>query len=355
MARVNKKNKKPVWREWLEAILIAVLVVWAVKTFLFEAYTIPTTSMEKTLMAGDYLVVEKLTYGARLPITPLSIPLVGKTSHWIPLEKTFSDIITLPYLRMPGVRSIKKNDVIVFNYPIEHSFPIDKRTNYIKRCVAEPGDTLAIKKGELYINDELQEMPEHGQLNYILQFDNMDAYQLFMKKEEIADGGLMRKNVAKIPLTQQQYNFYKDSLPVDRRLQPHYTYEDYLFPGTEEYKWNIDHYGPLVVPKKGEAVELNLKNLPFYYEIISTFEKNDLKLIDGKIYINEKEINTYTFKMNYYFALGDNRYYSADSRFWGFIPEDHISGKAALVIFSLKNGEGFFDNIRWERWFKKIK
>src|SRR5690606_18650091 len=130
--------------------------------------------------------------------------------------------------------------------------------------------------------------------------------------------------------------------------------EDYLFPISEKIKWNIDHYGPVIVPEKGKTIDLNLENLPFYYEVISTYEENELKIIDNKIYINGEESNKYTFKMNYYFALGDNRYYSADSRFWGFVPENHISGKASFVIFSLSEGTSFLKRIRWNRFFKKI-
>jgi signal peptidase I len=357
LLRKSDKKKSP-FREWSEAIVFAVIAATIIRTFLLEAFTIPTSSMEKTLLIGDFLFVSKVSYGARVPMTPIAFPFVHHTMPLTDSVKSYSTAIQLPYLRLPGFGKIKNNDIVVFNYPMEDFRPIDKQENYIKRCVAIPGDSLQVKDAVLYINRKPAFVPANMQLRYYLKTDGTpldpDAlqrlgitdisfdpdnfqgdYQLLTTPEK-ADKLASFSNVQKvIPMVEPSKNIRVDPM---------------MFPQSPLYGFNVDNFGPVYVPAKGATVPLNLKTLPMYKRIITVYEKNTLEVKDSLIFINGKRATEYTFGMNYYFMMGDNRHNSLDSRFWGFVPEDHIVGKAVFIWLSLDNTTGnIFKKIRWGR------
>jgi signal peptidase I len=355
------KKKKGFFREWFDAILFAVVAATIIRMFLIEAYTIPTSSMEKSLMVGDFLFVSKVSYGPRIPMTPLAFPLVHHTMPFSNSTKSYSEAIKLPYKRLPGLGSIKNNDIVVFNYPMEDFRPVDKRENYIKRCVAIPGDTLQVIEANLYINGELAYQPQDMQKLNLLKTSGvtLNPNSKIRHKYDLVDGG---------PISNQGDHrfFLSESVKAElgeeaviESIQPEIKSDgqamDYIFPHDSNYRWNEDNFGKLAIPKAGVTVKLNVDNLPLYERIISFYEKNDLKVEEDRIYINGMEADSYTFKMNYYFMMGDNRHNSADSRFWGFVPEDHIVGKAVFIWLSLDSyAKGIFDKIRWKRLFTYI-
>lgn len=347
------KKKKSVAREWLDAGIFAVVAATIIRTFLFEAYTIPTSSMEKSLMVNDYLFVSKMHYGPRIPMTPLSFPFVH---HTMPLfgGKSYSEWIKLPYKRLPGFSEIKRNDDVVFNWPQDHENdrPVDKKENYIKRCVGIPGDTLLLKKGVLYINGKEGYKPKFQQFKYTIATttgqtvneDILAEYDIYAEENQPFTYCLTEQdleNVKKIPnvIVKKEMDFM-DSIFVHPGL----------FPGDTSHAWNIDFYGPVWIPKKGKTITLTPQNIALYSTIITEYEKHTLSVNNGQFVIDGKATNQYTFKMNYYWMMGDNRHNSSDSRFWGFVPEDHVVGKAWFVWFSYgKKG------IRWNRMFRGIK
>ncbi|MBN8703555.1 MAG: signal peptidase I [Bacteroidetes bacterium] len=356
---VKKLRRIITYRQWLKATFFAFLVVLVLRTFLFEAYTIPTSSMEKTLQVGDFIFVNKLSYGARLPITPLSIPF---SHQYIPLLgiRSYLTWIQSPYFRLPGINSIKRNDIIVFNYPMETGVPIDHRTHYIKRCIALPGDSIEINESKVFVNDSLLELPVNAELNYIIKTEkkghfNPDSFAMM----GITDGGrISGKGDYMFSLTDsalsrvaRMNNIKEIKQYVDKRGVAN----DMVFPNDKKYSWNIDNWGPMKVPKAGDSTMLTLENLPLFYRIIVFYEKNELEIKYDSIYINGNVSSYYTFKKNYYFMLGDNRHSSADSRFWGFVPEDHIVGKAVYLFTSVDKSKSFFKKIRRERTFKSIE
>jgi signal peptidase I len=354
----SDKKKTPL-REWGDAILFAVIAATLIRTFLIEAFTIPTSSMEKSLLIGDFLFVSKISYGARTPMTPISFPFAHHTMPFTETVKSYSEIIQLPYFRLPGLGKIKNNDVVVFNYPMEDFRPVDKQENYIKRCVGIPGDKLEIKNGILYINNKLADMPERMQWKYHVQTDGSDfnfktliEMQIteFAKTSSLGDWEmtLTKENAEKL-------KSFGNVVHVEPIFEKNGNYSEYVFPFNPENKWNIDNYGALSIPKAGTTVALNMSSLPAYKRIIEVYEKNQLEVKNGRIFINNKEASSYTFKMNYYFMMGDNRHNSLDSRFWGFVPEDHIVGKAVFIWLSLNNNAtSIFNKVRWERVFASI-
>jgi signal peptidase I len=243
------------------------------RTFIFQSYSVPSNSMNNTLKAGDYIFVNKLAYGARIPMTPLTIPF--SNVYW--------EGIQLPYFRTIGYSKIKQQDIVVFNFPLDNGLPIDQRQNYVKRCIAVAGDTLEINKGVVFINNKA-----------LIEAKN----------------------------TLFQVDADKNRILVDSNV-----YSPAVFPNNADVKWNIDYFGPLYIPKKGDSIVLTKNNLLFYKRIIENFEHNKLAIINDSIFINVQPIKYYHFKMNYYFMMGDNRNNSIDSRFWGFVPEDHIIGR----------------------------
>ena len=345
-------------KEWFHAVLFALVTVIIVRGFFIEAFTIPSPSMEKTLQVGDFILVSKLSYGARIPITPLSVPFAHQTLPFTN-SKSYLDWFHFPYLRLPGTSEIKRNDIIVFNYPMETDLPIDHRTHYVKRCIAMPGDTLEIKEGKVFINAFLSIEPEYSQFNYLIKTDKPGLEDSTLKKLNITEGGrisvkgdymlAMTKANAEILTQMKQVKDVK--IYSDKKG----SYSDFIFPHNDKFPWNIDFFGPLVIPQKGDSVEINLKNIALYERIITRYEENTLSIIHDSIYINNKPTSHYKFKMNYYFMMGDNRHNSADSRFWGFVPENHIVGKAVYILLSInKEAEGR-SKIRWDRCFTKLQ
>lgn len=353
----NKKKKSPT-REWVDAIVFAVVAATFIRMFTIEAYTIPTSSMEKSLLIGDFLFVSKMSYGPRIPNTPLSFPFAHHTLPLTKNTKSYLDWIKWDYKRLPGFGKIKNNDVVVFNYPMEDFRPVDKRENYIKRCIAIPGDTLLIVDKQVFLNSEANLNPPKMQFAYNVKTDGTGFNPKILKKLDITEGSpvtnlgewslRMTKDVA------EKVEEFDNVLGVEESNMKEGVFADYIFPHTPAYPWNVDNFGPLVIPKKGATVELNAKNLPIYERVITIYEGNKLETSGGKIMINGQETTSYTFTMDYYFMMGDNRHNSADSRFWGFVPEDHVVGKAVFIWLSLDKNESFFKKIRWSRLFSFI-
>ncbi len=392
----RKKVKKTIVREWVDAIIFAVIAATIIRTFLIEAYTIPTSSMEKSLLRGDFLFVSKIAYGPKIPNTPLSFPFVHHTMPMSTDRKSFVEWIKLGYFRFPGLNSIKNNDVVVFNYPegdtvstvfqsnvsyyrLVREFgrdnvwrnkrkfgniiyrPVDKRENYIKRCVGIAGDTLQIINQAVYINGELLDFPPHGQFKYIVT----------------APKGISKRTREELDISDEDYNIWKrdrsrelpltaamaEELRKDPSVQevalsvsPSGEWVDYLFPFDPRYPWNVDNYGPIYIPEKGKTVSLTTENLPLYRRLITVYEGHDLEVQGDRILIDGKETDTYTFGMDYYWLMGDNRHNSADSRFWGFVPQDHVVGKASFVWLSLDPEKSLFGGkIRWNKLLRVIR
>ncbi|MBN3034059.1 MAG: signal peptidase I [Bacteroidales bacterium] len=393
-AEKRKKIKKSWIREWVDAIIFAVIAATIIRTFLIEAYTIPTSSMEKSLLRGDFLFVSKVSYGPKVPNTPLSFPFVHHTMPMSKDRKSFLEWIKLPYYRFKGFREIKNNDVVVFHYPegdtvstrfqSERSYyvlvkeygrdevwrnkrkfgniiyrPVDKRENYIKRCIGIPGDTLEIINQEVYINGRLLPFPEKGQFKYSisatgpihrdiqdeLEISGEDYQQMFVKYSELPLTNIAAERIESIPVVRK----------VERQIAPKGMWFPVLFPFDERYPWNLDNFGPVYIPQKGTTVPISLENISLYERIITVYEGNELNIVDGEIYINGEKADTYTFRMDYYWMMGDNRHNSADSRFWGFVPEDHVVGKAVFVWLSLDPDKPLFGGkIRWNKTFRLI-
>jgi signal peptidase I len=303
--------------------------------------------------------VSKVSYGARVPMTPISFPFAHHTMPFTETVKSYSELIKLPYFRLPGLGEIKNNDVVVFNYPMEDFRPVDKQENYIKRCVGIPGDKLEVKQGILYINDKMADMPERMQWKYHVQTDGSDFNPKTLMDLQITEGA-KTSNMGDYELTLTKENAEKvkafgNVVHIEPMFDKAGVYAEYIFPFDPQRKWNVDNYGSLTIPKAGETVALNMSTLPIYKRLIEVYEKNKLEIKDSKIYINDVLASSYTFKMNYYFMMGDNRHNSADSRFWGFVPEDHIVGKAVFVWLSLDNNStSIFNKVRWKRVFVSI-
>jgi signal peptidase I len=370
--KYKKTLKKSTSREWTEAIIFAVIAATLIRTFLIEAYTIPTPSMERSLLVGDFLFVSKLNYGPRLPETPIAFPFAH---HTMPLigTKAYIDAIKLPYYRFPGLSEVKKGDVVVFNYPMEadtpFNRPVDKRENYIKRCQGGPGDTLSVVDAQVYVNGKAAPNPPGEQIDYSFSTTGGLPLNPQVKEDlEISDYG----NVAASTMTKSAANTLK-GYPSVKSVTPniskrgvadpnspvfplkypiHYQLTDKL----PDYKWNVDNFGPIIIPKKGWTVKLDSLTFPLYERAIEVYENNKVAVSGKDILINGKKTDTYTFKMNYYWMMGDNRHDSEDSRYWGFVPEDHIVGKALFIWMSWDDSENasFFSRIRWSRLFRGI-
>jgi|TARA_B110000196_G_scaffold320211_1_gene341145 signal peptidase I len=358
----KKKKKKSELRNWFDAILFAVIAATILRTFLIEAYTIPTSSMEKSLLIGDFLFVSKVSYGPRVPITPLAFPLVH---HTMPIGdgKSYSESIQLPYHRMKGLGEVERNDCVVFNWPAETlGRPIDKKENYIKRCVGIPGDKIEVIDGQLMVNSAPQEEFEgmKNQFQYTVKTKGTGLNpKILYEKYDITEGGYGRnQNEYMLTLTNKNrdaLSTFPNVKSVEKRVKTKNKFEEYIYPNSKNFSWNEDNYGPLIIPKSGTKIDLTTENLPLYKDIIERYERNSLEVVAGEILINKTVATTYTFKMNYYWLMGDNRHNSADSRFWGFVPEDHIVGKALFIWMSWdKNAKGL-KKIRWNRLFDGVK
>jgi len=361
--RVKKeKKKKSEVRSWIDAIGFAVIAATILRTFLIEAYTIPTSSMEKSMLIGDFLFVSKVAYGPRVPITPIAFPLVH---HTMPIGngKSYTEAVQLPYHRMKGLGEIERNDCVVFNWPAETlGRPVDKKENYVKRCVGVPGDKIELINAQLMVNDAPQEEPEgmKKQWHYNVSTKGTGLNpNILYEKYDITEGGYGRnKNEYNLTLTNESRDAiqsFTNVTSVKKQYEKSGIYADYIFPHDKNYKWNVDNFGPITVPAAGETVSITTENLSIYKDIIERYENNKLEVVAGEIYINDKVATTYTFAMDYFWMMGDNRHNSADSRFWGFVPENHIVGKALFVWMSWdKNAKGL-KKIRWNRLFSSVK
>ena len=359
LLKTRPGQRKSKTREWIDAIIFAVIAATLIRTFLIEAYTIPTPSMEKSLLVGDFLFVSKLSYGPRVPNTPLSFPFTHNTLPFIG-GKSYLEWLNIGYHRLWGFGKIKNNDVVVFNWPAEtEGRPVDKKENYIKRCIAIPGDTIFISDRQVFINGNRVEAPEKSQFSYRVRTDGSGFNSSALAKMEITEElnphstgsdylySLQKSGVEKM---KQMYNVKE----VETLVEPKGDWQEHIFPSDHRFLWNQDNFGPLYIPKKGATINLTVENLPLYRRLIAEYERNKLELKDATIFINGKPATTYTFAMDYYFMMGDNRHNSADSRFWGFVPEDHIVGKAVFIWFSWDTNGKFLSKIRWSRLFHLI-
>jgi signal peptidase I len=408
----SRRRKNSAFIEWLDALIFAVIAVSLINIFLFQNYRIPTPSMEKSLLVGDHLFVSKLAYGPRMPNTPLAFPF---TQHTMPITrgKSWSEIVEWPYKRLKGTGVVKNLDPIVFNFPagdtvvIENqatsyyeivrdrarelrdrdrfsgSFktmeqyltqarrevwedntvifrPVDRRDNYVKRCIGIAGDTITIRAGDVYLNGKL--LPDNGtqQTNYIVSTNgttiNPKAFQRL--GIAISDQRMTSGTAYYLPLTKENAEKISKFTNVTEVLAHHYKpgeFAPHIFPYSRTYSWNEDNYGPIWIPAAGTTVKLDTSNLVLYERIIDVFESNDLRVDGSTIYINDTPADSYTFKMDYYWMMGDNRSNSADSRYWGFVPADHIVGKPKFIWLSIdKEAEGI-NKIRWNRMFMKAR
>ena len=349
------KVKKSKLREWVDALVFAVVAATIIRGLLFSAYAIPSGSMEGTELIGDYLFVSKISYGPRMPNTPLSIPFTEPTVFGI---KTYLDWIKLPYFRLPGISEVKKGDVVVFNKPEEadakYDRPVDQRTALIKRCQATPGDELTIVNGQVYINGKASKNADESQTDYHITTDgkefNQQVFEDLNIKPSETDQSAVTIPYKNVPVL-KGYSNIKSVTPV---FEPSGKYDPMIFPHNEKFKWNQDNFGPLVLPKKGYTVQLNDSTMALYRRAIELYENNKVETNGKDIMINGKEATSYTFKMNYYWMMGDNRHNSLDCRFWGYVPEDHIVGKAMITFFSTDSTQDFFHKVRWNRILKPI-
>jgi signal peptidase I len=399
-----KHYQKSTVREWVDAGIFAIVAATLIRTFIFEAYTIPTGSMEKTLLINDFLFVSKLSYGPRIPNTPLSIPFMH---HTIPgtSSRSYSELVKLPYSRW-FESPVKRNDVVVFNFPTGDTVinrpefqsqdpyydfarrigsgdinkgrqavlsdpetyplvirPVDKRENYIKRCVAIGGDTLEVRDGRVYIDGKPGFIPPHSQIFYEVETNGQPLNAEVMKEEYSVD----IENPDEIfSISGNKYGMLLTAEAVDKMkssglaksITPQLIRPDQVdprlwgticFPYDTIHKWTVDSFGPIWIPKKGATLTLTPENYTIYERAIRVYEGNTLERQNNKFVINGQETDKYTFKMDYYWMMGDNRHLSQDSRFWGFVPEDHVVGEAWIIWMSINKG------IRWNRLFRSIK
>ena len=410
--------------EWVSSITFAIIAATLVHTYFMQPFTIPSSSLEKSLLVGDYLFVSKFHYGARIPSTVIAAPMVHDS---LPFTSSASYLNKpqLPYLRVPGFQKIKNNDIVCFNWPAdslktmwgdnsgEFTYkPVDKKTNYVKRCVAIAGDTLEIRDGFVFINGEKNSLPDRAKLQFkhtvysskgistekVLRYIGKEFESKFIvdykSNEEFAemgkhlsarkalDGNKFRVNTydyKSVLAVAKKYNstiseiktnkrivnltldiakrLRKDS-EVDSVVQIIHDADNAIFPQVDDNEWSQDNMGPIYVPKKGVTININTENLPYYQQIIELYEYNNLVTNNGIIYINGKKADTYTFQQDYYWLMGDNRHNSLDSRYWGFVPFDHVLGKPVMVWFSWEADASTFmaklKSIRWSRMFTTV-
>ena len=386
-------EKRNALLDWLDAVIFAVVVVTFINTFFFQAFKIPSSSMESSLYTGDHLFVSKLAYGPKLPQTPLTIPF---THNVIGSRESYSTLIQNDYKRLKGFGEVETGDYVVFAFPHGDTVltkapaddyymlsrtigreqvikaygplkarPSDKKDHYVKRCVASAGDTLEIRDGQIYVNGTAQEVwlgvqntykvVTNGQrINQVILDDiglnirelaysqNLPGYNHMPLTAEMLEKVIKLPNVVSVT---QNIDVYPADYPDSWMT---------IFPFSPDYKWTRDNFGPLWIPSAGATVELTLENLPLYERIITAYEGNSLEQVDGEIYINGEKARSYTFAQDYYFMIGDNRHNSLDSRYWGFVPEDHIVGKPALIWLSIDGNKKFPNNIRWRRFLKFV-
>ena len=408
---------------WVDALVFALVAVYFINLFFFQNYVIPSSSLEKSLLTGDYLFVSKVSYGPRIPETPLTMPL---TQHTMPIinTKSYIEWPQWDYRRVKGLGKVKLNDIVVFNYPagdtilteekyqandyyamvysfgqqiyqsqmpnpitpdslspqqqldyfnmlynigrnyivsnpneygsIDHR-PTDRRENYVKRCVGLPGQTLQIKNRIVYLDGKANKEPENVQYTYYVKL-KADLPDDLLKELGISGEDLLSLNQnGYMPLTKKAVKVLsaRKDLVASIRLNTDAATGE-VYPLNAVTGWTRDNYGPIWIPKKGETVQLTLKNIALYERPIRVYEHNQLDVRNGRIYINGREAHSYTFKMDYYWMMGDNRHNSADSRYWGFVPEDHIVGKPIFIWWSSDPDRRGFSGIRWNRLFRWV-
>ena len=409
--------------EWVSSIAFAIIAATLVHTYVMQPYTIPTSSLEKTLLVGDYLFVSKFHYGARVPTTAIATPMLHDSIPTAIISekntKSYLNKPLLPYLRIPGFQKIKRNDIVVFNWPVDTLVhwmdpskgtdfkPLDKKTNYVKRCVGIAGDTLEVRDGYVYINGKQNILPDRAKLQFynrvysekgfstqkllrytdkeferkfIINFTSQNQFEKVMRyatnnPEKIKDNQFIittsdegipqwiingyRLDIKEISTKIRKANITdeiaaklrKDSEvdSVVKVINPKGNKGNNMFPQGTNLSWNTDNYGPIYIPKKGTTVPLNMNSIPFYERIIEDYENNQLEVIGEHIFVNGKKSTSYTFKQDYYWMMGDNRQNSLDARSWGYVPFDHVVGKPVLIWFSINEGK-----IRWERLFTTV-
>lgn len=382
----KKIPEKSSMREWGDAFLFAGVAALIIRSFFIEAFMIPTSSMERTLMAGDFLFVSKFHYGPRMPMVPLSVPFFhnkiqysksgrdryGRQDYLFNIP-SYLDLIQLPYYRLPGLSNVERNDIVVFNYPA-HDIddlndgagfvkPVSMKENYIKRCVAVPGDTLEIRDQQIWINNKPGWNPPNMQYEYevLTNRDNAFIHTQKQQNAEMKKLGFRTQEASNWNWGQRSARTYTFHMPdstskilksfqtvdeVEMSTTPRDRHQPTIYPDKgnangEVFAHNVDNYGPIVIPKKGMTVSLNRKNLSLYWRVIEAYEGHDLKVENGKTMIDGEVAADYTFDADYYFMMGDNRHNSEDSRFWGFVPENHIVGKPLFIFFSYESDFGF--------------
>ena len=422
--KLNRSLKpRTAFGEWVSSIAFAIIAATLVHTYVMQPYTIPTSSLEKTLLVGDYLFVSKFHYGARVPTTTITTPMLHDSIPTAIISekntKSYLNKPLLPYLRIPGFQKIKRNDIVVFNWPVDTLVhwmdpskgtdfkPLDKKTNYVKRCVGIAGDTLEVRDGYVYINGKQNILPDRAKLQFynrvysekglstqkllrytdkeferkfIINFTSQNQFEKVMRyatnnPEKIKDNQFIittsdegipqwiingyRLDIKEISTKIRKANITdeiaaklrKDSEvdSVVKVINPKGNKGNNMFPQGTNLSWNTDNYGPIYIPKKGTTVSLNMNSIPFYERIIEDYENNQLEVIGEHIFVNGKKSTSYTFKQDYYWMMGDNRQNSLDARSWGYVPFDHVVGKPVLIWFSINEGE-----IRWERLFTTV-
>ena len=428
-AYISKKINWGWWKErenplrfimsWVDAIVFALVAVYFINLFFFQNYVIPSSSLEKSLLTGDYLFVSKMSYGPRIPQTPLTMPL---TQHTLPVIecKSYIEWPQWEYRRAKGLGDIQLNDIVVFNYPAGDTLcssmqyqafdyyqmcygigyqiypqrpnpdslsyeqrqeffniiynagrnkiwanraeygevitrPVDRRENYVKRCVGLPGQTLQIKDHIIYLDGKENKEPDNVQYTYYVKLKQRIPEEM-MEELGITMEELASLNVnGYMPMTQKVKEELEKRSDIVESIRLNTAADDKeIYPLNGNMHWTRDNYGPVWIPKKGESIDLTLDNIAIYERPIKVYEGNDLQVKDGKIIINGKEAKSYTFKMDYYWMMGDNRHNSADSRYWGFVPEDHIVGKPIFIWWSSDPDRGGFAGIRWSRLFSFV-
>lgn len=365
--------------EWVSSILFAVIAATIVHTYFIQPFTIPTSSMEKTALVGDFLFVSKFHYGARAPMTTLAAPMAHDTLPVI-RTKSYAEWPKLPYFRLPGFQKVKHNDIVVFNWPVDtvpyfgyhgtetFNKPVDKKSHYVKRAIGLPGDSLSMEDGQIFINGKALEFPERAkpQTSYIVKtrdggFNPRYLYEHYDYTEPLyrrSEKEFIFQSLTDESAEKLKYN--PNVVSIEKSISPKGEGSN-VFPRKRDLHWNADNYGPIYIPQKGKSIAINSANLPFYKRIIEVYEgtemgqTQEITAKEGQVFLNGDQIDSYTFKQDYYWMLGDNRHNSEDSRYWGYVPETHIVGKPIFIWLSLdQNAKGILNKIRWNRMFTTV-